>query len=629
MKQTTKQFLCVTLFLLSASSATAQLKPEAMMLPINFSGVKSTEERAILQNHVLTELSAYYDLKSEQEVESARDAAIDKLSSENCTEEACVKIMGDLLDVEHTFSFSVIAAGNYWDLSATRLDYFGTTARRNSACEQCTLPLARKILTELIVGLRPGTAVIKHGEAILTLESEPRALVFWEGIEQGSTPLELTVPTDRPAEILAVAEGYQDFSNFFELKTGEHRKVNIRLVRRRGLVEITTEPSGANIFLDSKPLTASGGQALRTPSTIRPEYGKHTLTLKLEKHQDVQTQLTINRPNLGTKKYTFQPNPGRLIVRVPAEFKNSDVYINDRKIGNMGGKIAKSFEVKSKKRHKIQAKWSNQKTEISYRTVAPEKTEKVELNLNKIIPVDPSEMTDMVNDGVAWVTVYSPTPYTVIYVDGKYNNATGKYASRKISIPAKMLVSISLRKDGINSNLKYLLLEKGEHQVIRFKQFVGNKKNISTSSNSYTRNKNDESSTPNSGILFSVLTVALINDPLLKALGLISALTTYDISKYNKNTTLNRLKFIRNSYVFLQEDVSRGQGEHLSALRVLMGCSADSHNDFSKTLRNNREDIFRKDLTLENEENTLNILQKLKGMIQSTPVLLRRCGEFS
>ena len=140
MKQTTKQFLCVTLFLLSASSATAQLKPEAMMLPINFSGVKSTEERAILQNHVLTELSTYYDLKSEQEVESARDAAIDKLSSENCTEEACVKIMGDLLDVEHTFSFSVIAAGNYWDLSATRLDYFGTTARRNSACEQCTLP---------------------------------------------------------------------------------------------------------------------------------------------------------------------------------------------------------------------------------------------------------------------------------------------------------------------------------------------------------------------------------------------------------------------------------------------------------------------------------------------------------
>ena len=148
MKQTTKLFLFSIYFLLNASAATAQLKAEAMLLPLDFSGIKSAEERAILQNHVLTELSAYYELKSEQEVESARDAAIDKLSSENCTEEACVKIMGELLDVEHTFTFSVIAAGNYWDLSATRLDYFGTTARRNSACEQCTLPNARKILTE-------------------------------------------------------------------------------------------------------------------------------------------------------------------------------------------------------------------------------------------------------------------------------------------------------------------------------------------------------------------------------------------------------------------------------------------------------------------------------------------------
>jgi hypothetical protein len=264
-------------------------------------------------------------------------------------------------------------------LSATRLDYFGTTARRNSACEQCTLPRARKILTELLVGLRPGTAVIKHGEAILTLESEPRALVFWEGIEQGSTPLELTVPTDRPAEILAVAEGYQDYSNLFELKTGERRKVNIRLVRRRGRIEITSAPSGASIFLDGKPLTASGGQPLRTPSKIRPEYGKHTLRLKLEKHQDVQTQLSINRPNVGTKKYSLQPNPGRLIVRVPSEFKTADVYVNDRKIGSMGGKIAKSFEVKANVSLRIQAKRRDFESDVQRVKIEPEAFMKIEM----------------------------------------------------------------------------------------------------------------------------------------------------------------------------------------------------------------------------------------------------------
>ena len=86
---------------------------------------------------------------------------------------------------------------------------------------------ARLLLTELIVGLRPGTTTVKRGEAVLQLESEPRSLVFLEGVEQGNTPLVLTVPTDRPAEILAVAEGYQDYSNLFELKSGELRKIKI------------------------------------------------------------------------------------------------------------------------------------------------------------------------------------------------------------------------------------------------------------------------------------------------------------------------------------------------------------------------------------------------------------------
>ena len=261
-----KGFFLGIVFLMISSSAHAQLKPEAMTLPVIFTGISSAEERAIIQSHVINELSVNYDLKSEKEVEQAREVAVDKISSENCTEEACIKQMGELLDVEHTFTFRIIAAGNYWDLSAIRLDLIGTTVRRNIACEQCNLSRARLLLTELIVGLRPGTTTVKRGEAVLQLESEPRSLIFLEGIEQGNTPLVLTVPTDRPAEILAVAEGYQDYSNLFELKSGELRKIKIPLVRRRGSFEITSEPSGASIILDGKQLTSSGG----TPCILPP-----------------------------------------------------------------------------------------------------------------------------------------------------------------------------------------------------------------------------------------------------------------------------------------------------------------------------------------------------------------------
>ena len=375
-----KQFLLWIVVFMIPFSVKAQLKPEAMTLPITFTGIPSAEERAILQNHVINELSAYYDLKSEKEVEQARDVAVDKISSENCTEEACIKQMGELLDVDHTFTFRIISAGNYWDLSAIRMDLMGTTVRRNIACEQCTLTRARLLLTELIVGLRPGTTMVKRGEAVLQLESEPRSLVFLEGVEQGNTPLVLTVPTDRPAEILAVAEGYQDYSNLFELKSGELRKIKIPLVRRRGSFEITSEPSGASIILDGKQLTSSGGHPLHTPSTIRPVYGEHNLTLKLEKYQNLETEIKINRPNLGTKNYILKPNPGRLIVRVPSEFKDADLIINGREIGDMGGKIAKGFEVDVNVALEVQVKQGDVESDVESIEVGPEEIRKLEFN---------------------------------------------------------------------------------------------------------------------------------------------------------------------------------------------------------------------------------------------------------
>ena len=233
-------------------------------------------------------------------------------------------------------------------------------------------------MTELIVGLRPGTTTVKSGEAVLQIETEPRSLIFLEGIEQGSTPLELTVPTDRPAEILAVAEGYQDYSNLFELKSGEQREIKKTLVPRRGSVKITSVPPGASIILDGKQLTSSGGQPLRTPATIRPVYGERDLKLMLEKHENLETEININRPNLGTKNYILKPNPGRLIVRVPAELKNADLYINGIKIGDMGGKVAKGVQVNANVSLNVQAKQGDFETDIKSVEVGPEERKKVE-----------------------------------------------------------------------------------------------------------------------------------------------------------------------------------------------------------------------------------------------------------
>jgi len=180
-------------FIFSSSTLCAQIQPTAMLLPIYFVDLDKKSLQGSLNNFVKTELSNYYDLKSEKEIEQARDAAVDQISSENCTEEACVKVMGELLDVEYTFSLEIIDTGEGWDLSVVRQDMDGVTSRRNELCNDCSLSKARKSLAGILTALRPGEMLIQRGKASLRLESTPRSQVYLDGREQGKTPLDLSV----------------------------------------------------------------------------------------------------------------------------------------------------------------------------------------------------------------------------------------------------------------------------------------------------------------------------------------------------------------------------------------------------------------------------------------------------
>jgi len=334
----------------------AQIKPTAMLLPIYFVELDKKGLQGSLNNHVQTELSSYYELKSEKEIEQARDAAIDRLSSENCTEEACVKIMGEMLDVDYTFSLEVIDTGEGWDLTAVRQDLDGVTSRRNELCKNCSLSKARKTLSEMLTALRPGEMLIQRGKASLRLEATPQAQVFLDGRDQGKTPLDLSVDARKPLDVTMVAEGYKDFSEEFILKPGEKRKKHVKLTRKRGNIRIVSNPSGAKIFIDGKPETGADGITLQTPADLRLVYGKHELRITLDKHEDSIENLNIYKPNHDTKNITLRPKPGRLLVRVPPENKYASVYVNGDSVGRMGGKITATFEVPANRWLRVEVK---------------------------------------------------------------------------------------------------------------------------------------------------------------------------------------------------------------------------------------------------------------------------------
>ena len=208
---------------------------------------------------------------------------------------------------------TIIDTGEGWDLTAVRQDIDGIFSRRNELCVDCSLTKARKSLSGILVALRPG-GEIQRGKARLLLESTPRSQVFLNGRDQGKTPLDLSVDARVPLEVLMIAEGYNDFAEEFVLNPGENRKKHVRLTRKRGIIRITSNPSGATIYINGKPEIDSDNKPLLTPADLRLVFGQHNLKLELEKYEVTTETLRINKRNAGTKNITLKPKPGRLIA---------------------------------------------------------------------------------------------------------------------------------------------------------------------------------------------------------------------------------------------------------------------------------------------------------------------------
>jgi hypothetical protein len=376
-----KIFFLFLFFVITSFSASAQFKPEAMILPISFVNFNDTALQESLDNFVQTELSSNFELKSKDEVDEAMEKAIDEMDSENCTQEACIKKMGRMLDVDYTFNLKIIDTGQVWDLIAIRIHYFeNRTMRRTELCNNCSLTKARKLISAMLSTMGTGEVSLKGGKSRLLVESTPRSAVFIDGYPQGETPLDLSVDANKTIEILMVAEGYNDFTEELILKPGEKVSINKKLVRKRGNIRITSEPSGATIYIDGKLELDAQEKRLKTPADLYMLFGEHELKLKYERYEDSTQTLKINKRKLGTKKIILKPKPGRLIIRVPSEFKSADVYVDGKSMGDMDGQIVQTFEVRANVSQIVQVKDGDFESKIKSFEIGPDDHKKIEFS---------------------------------------------------------------------------------------------------------------------------------------------------------------------------------------------------------------------------------------------------------
>ena len=94
-----------------------QEKPQGVVIPVSSLGDVSETRQQILQNSLEDELKEYFTLISQERFEEAQEEAFEQLEYEECTEDQCIMLIQEMLQVENAFHLQVIGEGSNTQLS--------------------------------------------------------------------------------------------------------------------------------------------------------------------------------------------------------------------------------------------------------------------------------------------------------------------------------------------------------------------------------------------------------------------------------------------------------------------------------------------------------------------------------
>ena len=118
-------------------------KPQSIIIPVSVIGDVNETRKQILQNTLEDELKSYFRLISQEKFEEAQEKAFEELEYKECTEDRCIMLIQEMLQVENVFHLQVIGEAKDSQLS---LSWRNLDERRNEEeyCEECGTRELRK-----------------------------------------------------------------------------------------------------------------------------------------------------------------------------------------------------------------------------------------------------------------------------------------------------------------------------------------------------------------------------------------------------------------------------------------------------------------------------------------------------
>ena len=101
--------IILSLVLLSSPLFGQSERPETIIIPVGTLGDISDSRKQIIQNTLSQELTKYFRLVPQDKFEEAQEKAFEELEYEECTEDQCIMMIQEILQVENVFSLQIVA----------------------------------------------------------------------------------------------------------------------------------------------------------------------------------------------------------------------------------------------------------------------------------------------------------------------------------------------------------------------------------------------------------------------------------------------------------------------------------------------------------------------------------------
>lgn len=132
--------------------------------------------------------------------------------------------------------------------------------------------------------------VLKEADGKIDVTSEPAgASITLDGEFQGTTPLEISLESGRPHEIVAFRSGYQRAIRRVELASGEKQSLRIALKPVTGEISVEVEPADAEVLVGGR-LLGRGSQSVTLPASAQV--------------------IEVRREGFAAQRVTVTPRPG-------------------------------------------------------------------------------------------------------------------------------------------------------------------------------------------------------------------------------------------------------------------------------------------------------------------------------